>query len=444
MIEFLLGSRSSQGSIRAERSRISFADVGVMARRMAGTLARDHGIGPASNLYLRASDSARLIAALGAAELLGATACVLNRAMPQQEAAELSRRLPPGLTVTDDGSGIPLDCLDAGGELRTASAVPGRVMILTTGTTGTPKPVLYHWERLASQVREAREASVWALLYPLNHFAGIQVLVHALKTGSVLAIPKSRGFPDVQACMVEHSVDSASATPTFWRTFAGRLDAPEAARLRLRQITLGGEPVTAEILERLRELFPAARITHVYATTELGSCFAVNDGLAGFPAKYLEAPVGNVELKVRDGELFVRTAHGMECYGDGSRDLRNIEDWTATGDCVEILGDRVYFLGRVSEIVNVGGIKVSPPRVEQEIRRVSGVRDVRVFGKPNPVTGQIVAAELEIADERDCDGVLAEVRAACRARLSRYEQPRDIRVVAGLPRRNEKLARTPA
>ena len=113
----------------------------------------------------------------------------------------------------------------------------------------------------------------------------------------------------------------------------------------------------------------------------------------------------------------------------------------ATGDIVEVRGRRVHFLGRKGEVINVGGVKVYPPKVEDQIRGVRGVRDVRVYGKINPITGQIVAADIELSGHVVSEVVLAEVRQVCRATLSRYEQPRELRVVAELRRSNEKLLR---
>jgi acyl-CoA synthetase (AMP-forming)/AMP-acid ligase II len=204
---------------------------------------------------------------------------------------------------------------------------------------------------------------------------------------------------------------------------------------------LGGEPVTADILDRLRELFPAARLTQVYATTETGSCFAVSDGRTGFPSALLDAPAGGARLKIRDGQLYVRSRWRVDDYVDGSGAPETEGDWVATGDLVEVRGDRVHFLGRKGEVVNVGGVKVYPPIVEGPIRKVKGVREVRVYGKPNPVTGQIVAADVELSEGAAPEAVLEEVRQACRAALSRWEQPREVRVVTELGRSNGKLVR---
>ena len=431
---------------------LSFRAAEQQARQMAAVLHRDVGSLRDSATYLYARDSARLVVALLATQYCGARVCVLNRSFDAEDLRRHSLRLQPGLLITDAPcvNGWPEKVLSltgltavAGVQSATPDVAAGGIVILTTGTTGVPKAVFYAWERLLAQVRLAvsLQSRRWALLYPLNHFAGLQVLLHAAKNGLSLVIPKTRQFSDVLECLIRWEVDSVSATPTFWRMFTGQLNAATASQVKLRQISLGGEPVTADILGRLRELFPEARVTQVFATTEIGSCFAVSDGLPGFPAEFLEAPIGNVQLMIHDGQLYVRTTLGMVGYVDGSQAPEGEGDWIATGDIVEVRGRRVHFLGRKGEVVNVGGVKVYPPTVEQQIRRVRGVRDVRVYGKVNPVTGQIVVADIELSGDVTPEVALAEVRQVCRSTLNRYEQPRELHVVAELKRSNEKLMR---
>lgn len=439
-----------------DKGTLSFRDADQQARQMAATLRRDAGTIPGSTVYIYARDSARLVVALLATQYCGARVCVLNRGFDAEDLQRITLRLQPGVLITDASSVddwpekvLCLDELTGTGDSperpeALSDSAAGGIVILTTGTTGVPKAVLYAWERLLAQVplASSSQARRWGLLYPLNHFAGLQVLLHTIKNGLSLAIPKTRQFDDVLECLIKYKVDSVSATPTFWRVFTGKLDVTAAARLRLRQITLGGEPVTADILTRLRDLFPEARVTQVFATTEVGSCFAVSDGLPGFPPEFLEKPIGNVQLMIQEGQLYVRTLLGMAGYVDGSPAPVAKGDWIATGDIVEIRGGRVHFLGRNGEVINVGGVKVYPPTVEEQIRTVKGVRDVRVYGKANPVTGQIVAADLELFGEVAPEVALAEIRQVCRSTLNRYEQPRELRVVPELRRSNEKLIRS--
>ncbi|MBU9818304.1 AMP-binding protein, partial [Rahnella sp. BCC 1045] len=110
-------------------------------------------------------------------------------------------------------------------------------------------------------------------------------------------------------------VTAASGTPTFWRQALWR-NGDVLAQLKLEQITLGGEPVDQGILDRLREVFPDARISWIYASSEAGAAIAVHDGLAGFPETWLEREVaGRPRLSVEDGELLIaspKAAEGMD------------------------------------------------------------------------------------------------------------------------------------
>ena len=73
---------------------------------------------------------------------------------------------------------------------------------------------------------------------------------------------------------------------------------------------------------------------------------------------------------------------------------RSATAWRPTGDLIEIVGTRVLFRGRQSEIINVGGVKVHPLPVEERILALESVEAARVFGRPSKLTGAIVAVEI--------------------------------------------------
>ncbi len=68
-------------------------------------------------------------------------------------------------------------------------------------------------------------------------------------------------------------------------------------------------------------------------------------------------------------------------------------EWLPTGDLIERVGDRCFFAGRRNDVINVGGNKVQPVRVEKVIQAIPGVRDVRVFSRSSSLVGQMVACE---------------------------------------------------
>ncbi len=289
-------------------------------------------------------------------------------------------------------------------------AQPG-VTLFTSGTTGTPKAVHRPWDELVAEVSSAGGPDDRFLLtYNVARYAGLQVALHCVVHGAELLVPAR--VDDVEAVIAAGaSATHLSATPSLLRRIvmaggAGRLTA-------LRQITLGGEYATQAVLDLAARCWPDARVTSIYASSEAGSSFVASDGREGFPAEALaHGRAGRTGRLEDDGELVVTLA--------GGREVR-------TGDRWALQDGRLLYRGRDEDLVNVGGYKVSPAKVERVLLAVDGVEDCRVYGRPSPVTGQVVVAELVGEYE------LAAVRAACRAALERAEVPGLFRKVEALP-----------
>jgi acyl-CoA synthetase (AMP-forming)/AMP-acid ligase II len=313
------------------------------------------------------------------------------------------------------------------------SDVSNTVILFTSGTSGPPKPAVHRWEGLAAAVSRHPKnlRRRWLLTYDVSRFAGMQVVLQALATAGTLCVPATREPGEVIRCLRDDQVEFASGTPTFWRMLLGGSTRQELAGCALEQITLGGEAVDQAILDRLREAFPSARISHIYASTEMGACFVVNDGQAGFPARYLNDESLPARLKISDeGELLIASRRAMQEYLGETSAARDA--WFATGDLVRQEGQRVYFVGRKSESINVGGAKVFPADVERVIRGVPGVREVRVHGIASSLVGQLVGAEVEPLPGEAADPLRAAVIAACRRDLVKYQVPAVVKIVERL------------
>ncbi len=322
------------------------------------------------------------------------------------------------------------------------AAEPG-VTILTSGTEGRPKAARHIWDSLARPVRQSSgtEDSRWLLAFRPQLYAGLQVILQCFCNHDCLVVPKLRAeVPDIVHMIVEHRVQCLSATPSYWRRLLLFSDEDSWRDADLRQITLGGEIVDQQILDALHQRFTTARIVHIFATTELGRCFAIADGKAGFPAELLQktTPDG-VGLKVRDGVLWARSANAMRRYGarfsedhsssepqqpfEGKSEF-SPDDWLCTGDLVQVVGDRVFFAGRQGDTINVGGNKVQPFRVESLLRGVTGVADVRVFGVASSITGQLVACQVVPASGVTNDQLRAIIQETVNQNLATHERPR--------------------
>jgi len=305
-----------------------------------------------------------------------------------------------------------------------------RVLMTTSGTTGAPKVAKHRVERLTGRIRPAKAGSGtarWLLTYHPASFAGLQVLLTAIGLGGDLICMARPTIASLAEAALATRPTHISGTPTFWRGFLLALG-ERAAEIPLVQATLGGEAVDQSILNRLRARFPYAGLTHIYASTEAGALFAVRDGQAGFPASWLEHEVDGIELRVRHGQLEVRSPRAMDGYVAASVDTPLTQDgWLRTGDSVEIGGNRVIFLGRADSTINVGGAKVLPEEVEAVLLELPAVADVRVYAVKNPITGELVAAEVVLQQGSEPASARAAILAHARSRLAEYKVPRILR-----------------
>jgi acyl-coenzyme A synthetase/AMP-(fatty) acid ligase len=309
---------------------------------------------------------------------------------------------------------------------REFESVPSQVVVATSGTSGPPKLVDHSWDSLLAAARLAEQwhGLGWLLVYDATRWAGLQVWLQAVLTAGRAVVPASRDPDVVVKAIGEEQVSILPATPTLLRRLIASADRAALAGLKIDRITLGGEAADAQLLEQAKELFPGAKITHVYATTELGEVFRVTDGKAGFPAEWLSKPLpGGVRISMRrDGELLVQL----------SRDTAEV----GTGDLVERKGNRFEFTGRRGDVIVVGGAKVYPKRVEELLRGVPGVADARVHGMPSAITGELVAAEIVVSEPlpepSTADQVRAAALAVCRERLEPHAVPRVLDIVKKL------------
>ncbi len=368
-----------------------------------------------------------------AAERL-ATECRLDVLLCHRDGHWLAKELDSAAASPNDVSPANSDA-----ESNLDSDAVSNVTILTSGTEGKPKAATHTWTTLARPVRRLspeklakQTPQVWLLSFRVQLYAGLQVMLQSLLNQGTLVIPGTGAAPnDVVALMQSAGVTHASATPSYWRRLVLFADRQALTSIPLRQITLGGEAADQQILDSLQAIFPAARVAHIYATTELGRCFSVTDGNAGFPKAWIDGVTDDgVELRIDEDQLFVRSANAMKGY-DQTTDapVESLYGWRATGDLVQVVGDRVLFAGRNGDMINVGGNKVRPLSVEAVVRAVPDVADCRVFAKSSSIAGQLVACEFVAENAADIDEVKQAIAAACRENLAGYECPRFLAAV---------------
>ena len=212
-----------------------------------------------------------------------------------------------------------------------------------------------------------------------------------------------------------------------------------ANRIHPEYVRLSGEIVDQAVLDNLRDFYPKARIVHAFASTEAGVAFEVRDGLAGFPDRLIREPGAQVEIKVENGSLRIRSPRTAKCYLQTGENLTDQDGFVDTHDVVELQDHRYYFVGRRDGVINVGGLKVHPEEVEAAINRHPAVLMSLVKSRRNPITGAVVVADVVLRSGPDSgasssgnDAIKSAIVETCRSVLAPYKVPATIRIVPSL------------
>ena len=271
-------------------------------------------------------------------------------------------------------------------------------LLLTSGTAGLPKLVVHTFSSLAAPIKLGSapgDPVVWSTFYDIRRYGGLQIFLRAVLGRSSLVLSSAEeSTGDFLTRAGASGVSHVSGTPSHWRR---ALMSPSAHRIAPRYVRMSGEIADQAILDHLHAVYPEASIAHAFASTEAGVAFEVGDGLAGFPASLIGRLGAEVEMKVEDGSLRIRSARTASGYlGSVDKSLADRDGFVDTGDMLELRGDRYHFVGRGDGIINVGGRKVHPEEVEAVINRHPGVQMSLVKARKSPITGAVVVADVVV------------------------------------------------
>jgi acyl-coenzyme A synthetase/AMP-(fatty) acid ligase len=347
--------------------------------------------------------------------------------------------LAPGRPALDSLAPYVVTPRPVPGPVRPRAGLATEWILLTSGTTGTPKLVVHTLQSLggALPTRASGAQSVWSTFYDIRRYGGLQIYFRAVLSGSPLVLSSSdEPTVDFLARAAAAGVTHISGTPSHWRR---ALMSGGAAILKPQYVRLSGEVADQALLDNLRAVYPNARIAHAFASTEAGVAFDVNDGLAGFPQTLVDTPSGEVGLKVVDQTLRIRSGRNAARYlGAAPGVLVDDDGYVDTGDMVELEQGRYYFRGRVGGVINVGGLKVFPEEVESVLNADPRVRMSLVRARRSPITGAVVVADVVLANPASPetadapDAVKRDLLDACRRSLAAHKVPAMLRFVPAL------------
>jgi len=299
------------------------------------------------------------------------------------------------------------------------------LVLFSSGSTGESKASVLDLDKLVAKFQPNRPAYRTLVFLLLDHIGGINTLFHALCHGGTVVTTRDRSPDDVCRAVAANRIQLLPTTPTFLRM----LLIADAARRHdlssLEVVTYGTEPMPASTLAAVREALPGVRFKQTYGLSELG-ILPTRSRDSG--SLWLKLGDTGYQHKIVDGVLWLKSQTAMLGYLNAPSPF-DADGWFNTQDVVEVDGEYLRILGRKSELINVGGEKVHPTEIESVLLELGNVKDVTVFGKPNPVTGQVVAVKITPLQAEDPASLKRRVRSFCQERFERYKVPAIIDIV---------------
>jgi acyl-CoA synthetase (AMP-forming)/AMP-acid ligase II len=477
--------------VTSDRTPVSYRDLVRLADDLANQLGRG-GLLPRDRVMLRAGSNAEFVVGLLAASRADLIVVPLDPALPvtdqrtRSEAAGARAVLVDGIgqeggddkleanlpwwpiTVTvgrDRGAqqGVEVN-LDATMPPRQDISTPeglrddDAMVMFTGGTTGVPKMVPWTHHNIARSVHGIiagyglgpQDATVAVM--PLYHGHGlIAGLLSTLASGGAVLLPARGRF---SAHTFWDDIDAVSATwytavPTIHQILLERAktERPDTKGAALRFIRSCSAPLTPETAQALQDTFAAPVVcalgmtesTHQAATTEIdrNENPAATPGLVGRstgPEIRIVGPAGRPLPADAVGEIWLRGPTVVRAYlGDPAITAANFTDgWLHTGDLGSLSAEGdLAIRGRIKELINRGGEKISPERVEDVLAGHPNVLEVAVFGVPDKMYGEKVAA---VIVPRESDSPTPEeLTDFCQDRLAPFEIPAEFQVASELP-----------
>lgn len=298
---------------------------------------------------------------------------------------------------------------------------PGLVLF-SSGSTGESKATVHDFVPLLEKFRVPRHSLRSLAFLLFDHIGGVNTLLYNLSNAGCVVTVRDRSPDAVCSAIERHQVQLLPTSPTFLNLLllSGAHERHDLSSLEL--VTYGTEVMQESTLERFHEALPHVRLLQTYGLSEVG---ILRSKSRSSDSLWVKIGGEGFDTRVVDGKLEVRAESSMLGYLN-AEDPFTEDGWLKTGDAVEVDGEWIRFLGRESDIINVGGEKVYPAEVESVLQLIEGVADVAVFGESNAITGEIVAARVRLDTDESTGEFRKRMHEFCRDRLPRFKVPQKV------------------
>ncbi|SEF84802.1 fatty-acyl-CoA synthase [Thermomonospora echinospora] len=446
-----------------ERGEITYAELDRQAAALATALHERRPPGSAIGVLCR--NHRGFVQALLAASRLGADVVLLNTDFSARQLGDVLDREHVGLLVHDaefdevvggssfTGARVLADGI--AGPVSAAAPPPPhgrcRVIVLTSGTTGTPKgartepslPLLLRSSFSHLMRVPLRSGEPIIVAPPLFHVLGLGYLSLAMSLGMPV-VPTRRFDPDeVLAAVERHRVQALVAVPIMLQRLTEAASRTRHDTGSLRVVVSGGSALLPRVAEAFMDRFGDVLVNIYGATETMWAAIATPADLREAPGT-VGRPVAGLKVAILDpdgaaalppgrtGEIYTSGGVHFTGYtGGGDRPRRG--GLIGTGDLGHLdAAGRLFVDGRADDMIVSGGENVFPGEVEDVLTGHPDVAEAAVTGVDDPEFGQRLAAY--VVPGKGSGLTADDVRDHVRRNLARYKVPRDVHLVAELPR----------
>jgi acyl-CoA synthetase (AMP-forming)/AMP-acid ligase II len=418
--------------------RVTYAELWDRAARVAGGLVAD-GVDRGDRVASLLPAGLDWVVGFLGTLLAGAVAVPVN-----------TRFAPPEIehVLTDSGAAAvlrPGSPLPDGHPEALEDLVPGDLAAIfyTSGTTGRPKGARTTHGNFLSNVETAiRVKGVPRaegprlrnlVSVPLFHVTGCnsQLLVQLGVGGTTVVLPTFRA-DDFVRTIVEERIDTLVSVPAIYGLTLARDDL-DVDLSGVKRLSYGGAPMAPDLVRRLRERLPQARLGNGFGLTETASIstflpheWAVeNADAVGFAAPVVDLALADVD-DAGVGELLIRGPNVVDGYWEAPEATARtfVDGWLHSGDLARVDDGLVRIVDRAKDVINRGGENVYSVEVENALAGAPGVADAAVVGVPDERFGEAITAlvEAHAGDVVDAAELIAHVK----EHLAGYKAPKRI------------------
>jgi len=375
--------------------------------------------------------------------------------VPPGQAAEARRALPAGAGVIEakiDGARLLLNAPGGnGGTASTSGADEVALVLHTSGTTSRPKRVPLRHRNLTASIAnvvrsyELGPEDVSMCVMPLFHVHGLVASALAtLSSGGTVVVPEKFNAMGIWPLMQAARPTWFTASPTPHSLMLSRVreNRPRGTeRLRfVRSCSAALSPAQMALMEErlgvpVLEAYGMTEASHQMASNPLppGARLPGSVGRGTGVAITILDEDGVEQPTGQSGEVCIRGANVIDGYENNPEANASsfVNGWFRTGDLGTLdAGGYVRLLGRIKELINRGGEKISPREIDEVLESHPAVAEAVCFGVPHPTWGEEVAAAVVLS----APATEKELLAFCRQRLADFKVPKRLFIVESIPK----------